>query len=564
MSILEEPKTALVKTDVLVIGGGIAACHAAIKAKESDLDVLLVDKAHIGRSGVSPMLSGVLTYFDPDKDDHDQWLRECVDAGEGLVDQKRLEGMIYQSYDRIRDMENWGVKFQKEGGEYIRKACVGHIHARNVLLTHSGLQMMSVVNGEVIRRGVNVINRVMVTDLLTSDGEVKTTGRIVGAVGFDIRTGKFYVFKAKATVIASGSTNSIHTGTSVLSGDGQAMAFRAGCEIRNLEIACYSPAPTGLNCAPGLNIFVAEGAWFVNAKGERFMLKWDKVRAERAPRSVVAKAIATEEFEGRGPVYLDARHLNNSAYQRIEKCIPIVLASFAAKGLDIRKDRIPYTVRTRDLGPGGIKVDSYYKTAIPGLYAGGAVTDHAEDGASNVISQAMTSLIEGYLAGESAAKYAAEVEEPSIQGRQVKWMKEKIFAPMKRESRLQHSEVRQHCKSIIEKGFLGPFKTEKGLKEAIDIARQIREKEIPKLGASDYHELARTIGLQNELLFFELYPRCSLLRTESRGSHIRQDFPERNDANWLKWVIAKRVNDDIKVWAEPIPIEKKAIEPKLK
>jgi succinate dehydrogenase/fumarate reductase flavoprotein subunit len=555
MSVLEEPKTIVDEADILILGGGIAACHAAIRAKDSGLDVLLIDKGSIGRSGFSPMLSGVLTYFDPEKDDHDEWYRECIEAGQGLVDQGRLQGMIYHTHERIKDMGSWGVKFQKEGGEYLRKPCVGHIHTRNIFMVNSGLQLMSVLRGEVIRRGIRVINRVMATDLLTSDGVAVTKGRVVGAVGFNVRTGHFHVVKAKATVIATGSTNSIHVGTSfgVLSGDGQAMALRAGCEIRNLEIGAYGPIPAGINCAPGLNIFGAEGACFVNANGEKFMAKWDKVRADRAPRAVVARAIATEEFEGRGPVYLDARHLESSAYKRIEMCAPIVLASFNAMGLDIRKDRIPYTVSTRDLGAGGINVDSEYRTSIRGLYAAGAVSDHAEDGVSNVVSQGMASLIEGYLAGESAAKYAAEAETPMIQDHQVKAFKERIFSPLKCEADLRHPEVREHCKNIIKEGLVGPLKNSRGLNEAIEIARQIRAEEIPRLAAKDYHELARAIGLKNEMYYLELYPRCSLFRTESRGSHIREDYPEKDDKNWLKWVLAKLEDDGIKVWAEPVP-----------
>ncbi len=564
MAALEEAKTEVVKTDVLVLGGGIAGCLAAIKARESGLDVVLVDKGNLGRSGISFMMAGVLTYFDPEKDDYDEWYKECVELGQWINDQKCLEGMINETTGRIRDLDSWGVEFQKVGGEFIRKPGVGHIHARNILMTNGGFQMMLVVRGEVLRRGVRVIERVMTTDLLTSDGELPTKGRIVGAVGFNIRTGKFYVFRARATVIATGMTGSVtlRPVAAILSGDGKAMAFRAGCEMRNIDLTFSSPHPAGLNCGPGLNILTGEGTIFVNAKGDRFMQKWDPIRMERAPRTLICRAIATEELEGRAPVYLDATHLDEAAHGRIEKCIPIILRSFASAGLDLRKDKIPYTSDLIDVGPGGIRVNGENATTIVGLYAAGAASDHGEIGVTNYISLGMVSAIGGYRAGEAAAKCTAKTGEPTINERQVQVLKQQVFAPMNRESESKHQEVRQHCKSIFQKGLLGPIKNERGLKEAIGAARGIREREIPKLAARDFHELARCIGLGNELLFLELFSRCSLLRTESRGWHYREDYPQRDDANWLKWVIAKREDDGIKVWIEPIPFEEYPLKPK--
>ncbi len=555
VAILEEANAEVITTDVLILGGGIAACHAAIRAKEHGLDVVLVDKASIGRSGNSPMMSGVLTYFDPESDDYGEWYRECIDAGEGLVDERNLDGMINESHHRIREMVSWGVRFQQEDEEYIRKPCVGHIHARNVLMTNSGFQMMSVIRGEVIRRGVKIIERVMAIDLLTSDGETPTGGAVVGALGINVRTGKFYVFIAKATVLTTGNTCSVHLGSSapVLSGDGQGMAFRVGCEMRNYELCMYSPHPAGLNCAPGLNIFTTEGAYFVNAKGDRFMPQWDPQRMDRAPRVVTSRAIITEEYEGRGPVYLDATHLTDDSYRRIEQCAPIVLASVAAIGLNIRKDKIPYTASLGDIGPGGIRINKDGATTIPGLYAGGSVSDHAEQGVANVISQGMMSLIEGWRAGEGAAKYAAGLAQPAIRERQMQHLKDRTLAPMKRQSGTQHEMLRKYARNMLRNGLLGPVKNENNLRKAVEEVRDLREKQTSKLAARDYHELARCIGIQNELLFLEMYAVCSLLRTESRGMHWRKDYPQRDDTNWLKWVIAKRDGDDIRVWAETIP-----------
>jgi len=565
MSVSQGVPSEVVNSDILILGGGIAGCNAAIKAKESGLDVVLVDKANIGRSGLSPQMSGVLTYFDPEKDSSDAWYQECVEAGEWISDQKRLEGMICETTDRIRNYDSWGVKFQKEQGEFIRRAGLGQVHARNVVMTDGAFQLMSVLRGEVLRRGVLVVERVMVTELLTSDGELPTGGAIVGAVGFNTRNGRSYIFKAKATVIATGSTDSICSVMRVpsLTGDGKAMAFRAGCEMRNVELAYYSEWPRDFNCSSGANILHGEGAYLINANGERFMHKYDPVRGERATRVVIARAIASEELAGRGPICLDATHLDEAAHRRIEMAIPIVVRSFAFAGLSLRKDRIPYTSGLSDLGPGGIRVNRSGETSVPGLCAAGATTDHAEDGVDNIIGHGMASGIAGYRAGEAAAKYSMEIQEPTIDERQVRSLTECMFDHMKRQSGLTYQEVMEHCVSIWERGLLGPVRNKRGLEEAIGAAQEIRDEEVPRLVARGHHELARSIGLGNGLLLLELLPRCALLRTESRGSHYREDYPTRDDQNWLKWVIAKKENNGIKVWAEPIPYDEYRLKPKL-
>lgn len=545
----------VVHTDILILGGGIAGCFAAISAKKSGLDVFMVDKANLGRSGLSHQMSGVLTYFDPEEDDHDLWYRECVEASLWLADQKRLEGMIHETTERIMDLEGWGAEFQKDKGHFIRKPGLGHKYARNVIMINGGFQLMSVLRGAVLKCGVRLAERVMAFELMTSDGQWPTGGSVTGVVGFNTRNGKFYIFKSKATVIATGSTLSILPRMPVfnLSGDGKAMAFRAGAEMRNVELAYYGLRPRDFNTAPGANILFSEGAILLNAKGERFMQKYDTLRLERAPRTVIGCAMIEETLKEQGPIYLDATRLDESAHGRIEKAIPILVHSFKIGGLDLKKDPIPYEVTLMDLGAGGIRVDTGGATLIPGLYAAGAASDHGEDGVTNIISHGMEAAIGGQRAGESASMYAAGIPDRSLDELQAATLKEKLFAPLNRERGLGRQEVRARCVRILRRGLLGPTRTHKGLNEAINELEEIRREVIPILFASDYHELAGAIGIENGLLFLELLGHCALLRTESRGPHFREDHPLRDDKHWLKWVVAKRKAEGIEVRAEKIP-----------
>ena len=341
------------------------------------------------------------------------------------------------------------------------------------------------------------------------------------------------------------------------------MAFRAGCEFRNMDLSFFSYYPTGFNCAPGANILFGEGAYLLTEKGGRFMAKWDPVRMERATRSLSTRAIATEELEGRGPVYLDATHLDEEAHRRIEMAIPIVVRSFELAGFSLKKDQIPYTSSITNYGPGGIRADRMGGTTIPSLFVGGAASDHGEDGVSNVIEHGTESAIGGYRAGEAAARYAAEIEEPVLKESQADLLRDKIFAPLKRKSGLNYDSVERNCLSIFDKGLLGPIRNERKLKEAINAVQVIKEEEIPRIAASDYHHLSRSLGIENAMFFMELVPRCALLRKESRGSHYREDYPSRDDAQWLKWIICKNTGSNIKTWDEPIPFKNYRQKPEL-
>jgi succinate dehydrogenase/fumarate reductase flavoprotein subunit len=531
--------------DVLVIGGGIAGCFAALRAREAGLDVVLVNKGKLGRSGYSHQMAGVLTYFDSEEDDHQSWYKECVETGGGLGDLERFEGMVCETTDRIRDLEGWGVTFQKSGGKFIRKAGIGHKYARNVVMTDGGFQLMTSLREQMSRQGVSLVENVMVTDLLTSDGLEPTKEGVSGAAGLGVKDGRFYVISAKAVIIAAGCCDFDRVAAH-LSGDGCALAWKVGCQMRNIELTMPTLRPSGGNILFGL------GARLINRDNERFMARYDPDLMEHATRVGLARAIALEEMEGRGPIYLDARHIDEAGQRIIERAVPILIKTLKKAGVSLRKDRIRYTsTMYHSLGPGGIRVDKEGEASIAGLWAGGAASDHGEDGVINVISHGMLSAIGGHRAGIAAARYALETKRGQVDEKQIERIKEYVYAPLNRAGGMSYRQITGEFSEITK--LLGMVRSEESLTDALKKIDNLSREKIPRLAAREYQELSRALGVKNQLLFLRLLAKCARYRRESRGGHYRLDYPGQDDQRWLRWVIAKRGEEDMEVWDEPLP-----------
>ncbi|MBI2957778.1 MAG: FAD-dependent oxidoreductase, partial [Chloroflexi bacterium] len=245
------------QTDLLIIGGGLAGTFAAIKARDAGVEnLLLVDKATVGRSGCSTFAAGVITAWFP-WDNLDDWIRETVEHGEYLNDQEWLDVLYTQGYPRILDLEAWGVELvRNEKGEIARalgRGQLGHKALRNIMF--HGPQFMETMRQQVVKRRIPMEQRVMVTDLLTRDN------RVVGAVGFNPRTGDQYTFRARTTILAAGANvfKSISIGHRNITGDAHGMAFRAGARHTCFEFGTQNVSLRNFDTA-GLNMFVGTGA----------------------------------------------------------------------------------------------------------------------------------------------------------------------------------------------------------------------------------------------------------------------------------------------------------------
>lgn len=560
-----------IDTDVLVVGGGLAGLWAALKARESGLRVCLVDKAQVGTSGCS-YWGGGRQFAPVPEGELEAWRKEIVEAGEYLSNQQWVDILLQEQGARFHELLSWGVPFARDaqGNVMLRKGR-GHKQISQVLEDYKA--MMKIMKGKVAAAGVRLLDRVMVTDLLTSDGQHPTGGSVVGAVGFHTRTGEFLAFPAGAVVIAAGPLHTMKAKAYMAdncTGDAAMMAFRAGAEVEGLEFSLNA----FLRMYDGKYFYASvgnpqqmAGLHLVNAKGERFMERYDPVLMERALFTVLCKAVAVEYLEGRGPVFADVSHFSSQDVSLLQTmAFHSSRNVYQETGLDPFKDRIPCVVSAR-ISSGscesGISFRPTAASSLPGLFAAGAACTNPANGISMGGINITFCNVSGYRAGESAARYAREVGEPKIKANQVKLLREFTFSPLGREKGPNPTQVFSKLRDdILTPAGVSLFPNEKRLKRALEEVEEVRQEELANIRARDHHELVKANEARNAALMAKLALLAAMERKESRAWHYMEDFPYRDDENWLKWlVVQEKEREKPQVRAVPIPIESYPVQP---
>lgn len=551
------------KTQVLVIGGGLAGCLAAIRARALVSSVTLVDKAVVSRSGASSWAYYLLAPA-PEKDRH-LWKQELVEKGDYLNGQDWVDVLLKEHGQRLADMESWGVPFERdeEGNLVIKK---GRGHKSTGFVTSDARTRMEVLKKKALETGVDIRERVMITELLTSDGRLPTSGSVIGAIGFDTRTGEVIVIRSKSVIIASGPI--YHQGTN-LSGDGIAMAFRAGAELMSMEFcthpSCY--VSDGEKLLLSLNVlFQSLGIKILNSRGERFMEKYSPVLKERSDWSLLARALTRENFEGRGPAILDMSEVKDEDIEHFARLHPGKVLPLKEAGLDLKKDRLQVVAHVKvssSSGDGGIKIDTDGCTAIPGLYGAGSACKNQVHGTYSVGGMNLAfCCTSGYRAGERAAQDSLKTGDSDLNQHQVELLCKEAFASLARENGPLPAGLFRKIVEITAPPMVSIIKKADRIKDTLGKLDDLQEQEIKNVRARDYHELVLANEVKNQALLSELVFRSSLVREESRHSHYRQEFPFRDDLSWLKWVLAKReMNGETKLRTEAIPFERYQVKP---
>lgn len=551
-----------IECDVLVIGGGLAGCWAALRAREMGARVVLMERGRVSRSGKSSFAGAGILYPQP-QDNLDQWHNELVQRGEFINDQEWLRILLQELEPRISDMDKRGVPFERDSqGKITRFTPLSEsvkVHTAAV----NSVKMMETMRNQLALRGINIAERTLALELLTGDGQLPTQRSVCGALGLRTETGELLIFKAKAVVIATGGTGYID-----LTGDGIALAFRAGAEIQNMEYSrVHRLGSVARKYVYAPLIPLQRVGWILrNARGERFMERYHPDLKENAGRQRLAPAIVTEILEGRGPVYMDLTHLNpeNLAILRNGVFATQLRNIEKAEGYDPEKQLIEYHVSTGEISTesGGIRNNIYCETNIPGLYAAGEAGGYPTHGSSDFIVGINIGMccVSGYRAGEYSALYALDVPDSQIIGSQVLEMTEQANKYLKIEKGLKPDQFFSQLKCFLSPADMSIFRTKKGMEKVLSRMGEW-ENSASNLLATDSHELVKAHKVRNYLDIVRLFCMSALIREESRGVHIRLDYPYHDDINWLKWVILKGKHGEINHSLVPIPMYRYAIKP---
>lgn len=512
-------------TDVLIVGGGLAGLRAAI-AVDPKLSVLVVTKDSLQKSNSQFAQGGIASVLDPE-DRFEDHIADTLSAGGRLCDREVVEMVVRESPDRIHELIRWGVHFDLESGEIALGREGGHSRDRIVhaLGDATGKEVMRAVIAWTERlTNIETWPNTFTLDLVTHEGACR------GALVWNPVHGKTLVW-AKQTILCTGGVGQIYretTNPEVATGDGLAIAYRAGAELRDMEFMQFHP--TVLYIAGSSRNLITEairgaGAWLVDRNGYRFMPDYDP-RAELAPRDVVSRAIVSQMAKTRHPnVYLDLRHLTNL---NVRARFPGIAALCAEFGLDLARDRIPVRPGAHYM-IGGVTVDLVGRTAIPGLWGAGEVTSSGLHGANRLASNSLLEgLVYGAHAGEGASREALAMSDDFRALPLGNARVEESAEP------LDTADIRNTLKSLMWRA-AGVERDGPRLAEAAEDVERWCRYVLPRQFTDP-----QGWELQNMLLVARIMIAAARDREETRGVHVRTDFPKTDDEHWQRHLSFRR------------------------
>jgi len=508
--------------DVLVLGGGIAGLTTAIGAARR-WHVGLLTKASLNDTTTFLAQGGIAAALG-ESDSPDLHFKDTVEAGAGLCDTDAVRVLVDEGPDRVRELMRICPRFDRQDGEIVLGREGAH-SVRRVL--HAGGDATGREVSSALSEAARVGSRVQlyedefVIDLLTIDG------RCIGAISQDLTDGEITLNLAMVTVLATGGAGQVYARTTnpeVATGDGVAMAYRAGASIRDLEFVQFHPTGLALGGSPTPLVTEAlrgEGALLRNGAGERFMVGVDP-KAELAARDVVVRAMLAEmRREGSSHVYLDATALDPAM---VRERFPRVSELLAEHDLDLSRDLIP-VAPVAHYFIGGVATDVWGRTTVPGLYAAGEVSSTGVHGANRLASN---SLLEGLVFGDRVVRHLDRYI--GGLGEDVRRL-ELDLSPAAQPSPepSDTAAARRRVTELMSEN-VGWLRSEEGLVGALAQLREINSS--LRLGAAGPPEFE----LLNILTLATQITKCALLREETRGVHVREDHPERDDPHWQRHI----------------------------
>jgi succinate dehydrogenase / fumarate reductase flavoprotein subunit len=553
---------------VVTVGAGGAGMRAAIesgqRARTAVLTKLYPTRSHTGaaQGGMCAALANV-------EDDNWEWHTfDTVKGGDYLVDQDAAEVMCKEAIDAVLDLEKMGLPFnrtpegridQRRFGGHTRNHGEAAVRRACYAADRTGHMILQTLYQNCVKLGIEFYNEFYVLDLLLSKSDEGET--CTGAVAYELATGEIHVFQAKSVVMATGGAGKIFKTTSnahTLTGDGLGIVFRKGLPLEDMEFFQFHP--TGL---AGLGILISEavrgeGGILRNAQGERFMERYAPTIKDLAPRDIVARSMVMEVREGRGAgpnkdyVLLDVTHLGKEV---LETKLPDI-AEFSRTYLGVEPLDEPVPVfPTCHYVMGGIPTNIAGQVlrnntdVVPGLYAAGECACVSVHGSNRLGTNSLLDInVFGRRAGIAAAEHALASDFVQVPDNPEALVIEMVTKLRESTGKEKVAEIRTTLQATMDLN-AAVYRTEATLKEALNDVRVLKERysrvSIQDKGQRYNTDLLEAIELGFLLELAEILVVGALVRTESRGGHAREDYPNRDDANWMRHTMAYKQGNEL-------------------
>ncbi|MDT7922271.1 MAG: succinate dehydrogenase flavoprotein subunit [Thermus sp.] len=550
--------------EVIVVGAGGAGLATALYAAREGADVAVVSKLYPTRSHTGAAQGGIGAALGNVEEDHWEWhMFDTVKGGDYLTDQDAAEVFAKEVIEAVIELEHMGLPFDRlPNGKIAQRRFGGHtkdwgkapVHRAAHAADRTGHMILQTLYQQCVKHNITFYNEFHVTDVILEDGVAK------GLVAYELATGELHLFEAKAIVIASGGFGRIYKITSnayTLTGDLQAILYRKGLPLEDMEFYQFHPTglyPLGILLTEGAR---GEGGILRNALGERFMERYAPTIKDLAPRDMVSRAMYLEVREGRGVgpkkdhVLLDLTHLPPEV---IEKKLPdITEFSRIYLGVDPLKEPVP-VMPTAHYAMGGIPttlwgqvIQDENNTVVPGLYAAGEAACVSLHGANRLGTNSLGDLVVfGRRAGIHAARFAKDADYHELTEAHLGPSRERI-------ERIKNSKGKERVAALraeLQQSMMdnaSVFRTGELLSKQVEVLKELMDRykniAIDDKGEAYNTELVEALELGYLLEVSEALVHSALNRTESRGAHAREDYPERDDRNWLKHTLAYKVED---------------------
>jgi succinate dehydrogenase / fumarate reductase flavoprotein subunit len=564
--------------DLVILGAGLTGLRAAIEASrvsQGNIDIAVISKNQLMRAHSVAAEGGTAAVMRPeDGDSFELHAWDTVKGSDFLADQDAVDLFVRTMPSEILQLDHWGIPWtRREDGRIAQRPFGGHSYPRTVLAQDkTGFFEMQTLYDTLLQYNcARHYNEHFVTSILVENNS------FCGLTAMDMTTGQFKVIRGKALIIASGGAGTLFgftTYSQAVTGDGLALAYRAGIPLEDIEFV--QAHPTGL-VPSGILITEAcrgEGGYLVNSKGDRFMKKYAPSQLELAPRDLISRSEMTEIEEGRGfkgpegldYIHLDLRHLGA---KKINERLPMIReVCIEFNDLDPVKEPIPCRP-VAHYSMGGIETNIKGATRVKGIWAGGEAACVSLHGANRLGSNSTAEcLVWGGITGTESGRYCKETSQAAaVPEARVDAERNRIFeALLSRKGPENLYDIRRELRSCMDVN-AGVFRTGRGLSDGLQKIQSLRkryanihlEDKSPVYNTNLYHALETA----NLLDLAEVMVTGALMRTESRGSHARRDYPVRDDANWLKHTLAFFTEKGPKLDYKPVnittwqPVERK-------